>query len=204
MYREPLLGYVRRWTNGSADAEDLVHGFIESLLDRNRQWFRQADPRRGRFRSFLLTSLKHYLCGVWRRGQAEIRGGRARFVSVDQTDEEGRPSVEPSTDETPDRLYERHWAQTVVERALERLEESYKDQGTRFELLAPHLLKEAGGETYAQVGARLGIAENAVKQQIHRMKERFAAILRSEVRGTVDTDAEVTDETEFLIKALAP
>ncbi len=201
-YWYPLYAYVRRKGYEAADAQDLTQEFFARMLE--RPWLQGVDPAKGKFRSFLLASMNHFLANEWRRGQAQKRGGGQPVFSLDAAAAEDRYRFEPSHDESPDRVFERRWALTAIERALERLGEE-KFVSSRSELL--EALKETltggtGRPRYAQLAARLGMTEAAVKKAAQRLRERFAQLLRTEVARTVSDAREVDGEMRSLFAAL--
>lgn len=202
-YWDPLYAYVRRRGYPSSRAEDLTQGFFAALLE--RQALDAADRRRGRFRTFLLTSLQNYLANEWHRSQAQKRGGDATVVSLDRDEAERRYAAEPASDAaSPEALFDRRWALAQLERALERLQDEMEgdDRGERFRILRPYLTGEAEVGPYAEAADTLGISEAAVKMAVHRMRRRFGTILRQEVAETVASPADAEREIRHLFAAL--
>ena len=159
---------------------------------------------RGRFRSFLLASLKHFLSNERDRAGAVKRGGRATVIPLEIENAEGRYSLEPPDDETPETIYERRWALTLLERTLARLSREFEASGKRalFARLEGYLTGEQETLPYAELASELGMSEGAVKVMIHRLRRRFGALLREEVGDTVSAPAEVDDEIRELFRAL--
>jgi RNA polymerase sigma-70 factor (ECF subfamily) len=178
-----------------------VQEFFARLLGEN--WLTQVDRSKGRFRSFLLAALKHFLANEWDKEHAVKRGGREQLISFDQLTAEARYALEPSHEETPDRLFERRWALLLLDRALERLKEEYARQGKglAFEELKGTL--EGGRDVpYAELGRRLGASPGAVKVTVHRLRRRYREILRNEVAQTIGDASYVDEELRNLIQVL--
>jgi len=183
-YWTPVFAYVRRSGHERADAEDLTQAFFSRVLEHRD--FAQADPRRGKFRSFLLASLKHFLSNERDRAQAKKRGGDVAHVEIDA--DTGDAAL------TPEQLFDKQWALTVVERALRAL----RDAGAPEDLM-PFLTGDASYETLA---ARRGSTEGALRVAVHRLRRRFRDRLREIVAETVDAD-DVDAEIRFLIAAVS-
>jgi RNA polymerase sigma-70 factor (ECF subfamily) len=202
LYWYPLYAFVRRKGHDEHEASDLVQGYFARLLEKSD--LDAVDPARGKFRSFLLASLGHYLANEHDRRRAARRGGGRRAVSIDRAEAEGRYAVEPAHDLTPERLFERRWALTLLGHALERLEFEMARAGKSrlFAALRPALT--AGGERlpYAEVAAELGLTEPAARAAAHRLRGRYRAILREEVGRTVADAAGIDDEIRALFAAL--
>ncbi len=201
-YWYPLYVYVRRWGYDADQAQDLTQEFFTRLLEKH--YLRAADPSRGRFRSFLLASLKHFLANERDRAGAIKRGGRATVVPLEIENAEGRYSLEPPDDETPETIYERRWALTLLQRTLARLSREFQAAGKQalFARLEGYLTGEQETLPYAALASELGMSEGAVKVMIHRLRRRFGALLREEVSDTVSTPGEVDDEIRELFRAL--
>jgi len=200
-YWYPLYAYIRRRGANPDEARDLTQGFLLSLLE--RQDFEQLRPDRGRFRAFLLASLKHFLLNDAARQRTLKRGGGAVFLPLTLGDAEGRYRFEPADLTTPETLYERRWAFTVVDRALTSLRQEWDATGRveEFDALKPCLLGEAPGG-YQAVAVQLGTTEGAVKVAVHRLRRKFQGQLRREVAETVADPSEVVEEIRYLIRAL--
>jgi RNA polymerase sigma-70 factor (ECF subfamily) len=201
-YWHPIYAFVRRRGHSPDTARELVQGFFFDLL--RRKGLERADPARGRFRTFLLTSLSRFLVNEWDRGQRLKRGGGIEFVSLEAQEDEERCLVEPAHDHTPDRVFLQRWAQTVVARVVARLEDEYAVAGhpQRFERLKPLLLGDVPGLSYAQVAQQLQQTVPAVTSMLHRMRLRFREVFRDEIAQTVADPSEVDDEIRFLLAAL--
>jgi RNA polymerase sigma-70 factor (ECF subfamily) len=202
MYWYPLYAFARRQGASPPDAQDLTQGFFATLLERN--YLDQADPRRGRFRSFLLGAFKHFLSHRRDYERAAKRGGGRVHVSLDEAAAEGRYSLEPRTDLSPDKLYERAWAKTVLSRVKDGLRARFERAGKRdrFEELQSCLPGDYEQRPYSEIAARLGISEGALRVELHRLRAAYRALLRSEIAQTVTTVAEIDEELRHLIEAM--
>jgi RNA polymerase sigma-70 factor (ECF subfamily) len=204
-YWYPLYAYLRRRGQGPDQAQDLTQGFFASLLE--RPFLAGLAPENGKFRSFLLTSLQHHVANQHAHDAALKRGGgRVAFsIEIDLPDAEDRYTAEPAHDLTPEKLYERRWALTLLERVLDCLgtEMAQANKAALFDRLGPALL--AGGEAapYAEVAAELGMTEGAVKVAAHRLRRRYRERLYAEVARTVDRLEDVEDEIRSLLMALS-
>jgi DNA-directed RNA polymerase specialized sigma24 family protein len=202
-YWQPLYVYLRRKGNDTQRAEDLVQGFFAHLLSRSEHWFSHVDRTQGRFRTYLLGAVDFYVRDEWVRETAIKRGGGKRLFYFDAQDEERHWDLPRHL--TPVEAYEKRWALALLDRVMRLLEQEYRDRDKSgcFEMLCPHLLKEAGAETYLDVGRKLGMSEGAVTQEIRRMKERYGRLVRLEIQETVGSPAEVEDELRHLMEVLA-
>lgn len=201
-YWFPVYAFVRRLGQSPGEAEDTVQAFFERLLEKN--FVAQADPERGRFRTFLLAALKHHLSHQREQARAVKRGGRIELVSLEGEAAEQWFQREPATEDTPETLYERQWAETMLQHALWRLREEFDGGGkvSRFDRLKPFLLRRKE-TSYREAAADLGLTEGALKSAIHRMRERFVQILREEIGQTVATPEEVDAEIRHQLGLLA-
>lgn len=201
-YWYPLYVYVRRWGYDADQAQDLTQEFFARLLEKH--YLRAADPSRGRFRSFMLASLKHFLANERDRAGAIKRGGRTVVIPLELENAEGRYSLEPPVNETPETIYERRWALTLLERTLARLSREFATagKGALFRRLEGYLTGEQDTLPYVELASELGMTEGAVKVMVHRLRRRFGALLREEVGDTVSTPADVDDEIRELFRAL--
>ena len=203
-YWYPLYLYVRRQGHSAEDAEDLTQAFFAHFLE--KRTFRLADQGRGRFRSFLLTSLKHFLVNEWERAQTQKRGGQCPTISLNDDSAEDRYQLEPAApDLTPDKLFDRRWAITVLEQALERLRQEQASAGKdrQFELLKPFLSQDAPEGGYEQVAAALGLTANAATVAVHRLRHRYRDEIRNQIAETVTTAVELAEEMRHLFAALS-
>lgn len=201
-YWFPLYAYARRSGQDVPAAEDLTQEFFARLLQKD--YLRVADRRRGRFRWFLLTAFKCFLANEWDRERALKRGGGQKAIPLDGLTAEQRYQLEPADRHSADLLFERRWAMTLLEAARTRLQSEFAAAGKsdRFNLLEGSLPGERVELTYAELGAKLGMSEGAVKTEVHRMKRRYAELMREEVARTVADPAEVDLELRHLIDVL--
>jgi DNA-directed RNA polymerase specialized sigma24 family protein len=201
-YWYPLYAFVRRRGATPDDARDLTQAFLASLLERRD--FEQLSPDRGRFRSFLLASLKHFLANDAARRSTQKRGGGVTPLSLEFDGAEGRYSTEPADMSTPETLYERRWALTLIERVLSALRSELAASGRadEFDELKESLLGSGPVGGYAGAASRLGTTEGALKVAAHRLRRKFQAQLRREIAETVADPAEIDDEIRYLIRAL--
>ncbi len=202
-YWPPLYSFIRRSGYTSADAQDLTQGFILQLLQRNS--LANVEPGKGRFRSFLLASLKHYLSNECDRARAQKRGGGLTPISIDEQDAEGRYRLEPADPMTPDKLYERRWALTVLDQAIARLQNEYdaSGRGAIFEQLKGELTSSAQRSPHAEIGQNLDMTPGAVKVAAHRLRQRFGEVLRAEIAETVARPEDIEVEIQCLFEALS-
>src|SRR6185436_19155055 len=200
-YWFPLYAFARREGSGPEDAQDLTQEFFSRLLARN--YLQMADRNRGRFRSFLLSSFKHMMANERRNASRQKRGGDAVIFSLDETEAEERYQLEPTDNATPDRLFERRWAQTTLQRVLDRLEAEYTGHTMRFDQLKVFLIEPKGAAGFADVAAALGVTESALKSVVHRMRRRYAELFRDEVAQIVAHPADIEDEIRHMLMVLA-
>ena len=184
-------------------AQDLAQDFFTRVLEKGL--FAEADPRRGRFRSFLRTVCVHYLANRRDRRQARKRGGGRSLLSIDGSDAETRYAREPSHELTPDRIFERTWALTLISRVLDQLRWEYEEsgRGAILDELGGALTEDPQAPPFAKIAERLGTTEGAVRVTLHRLRRRYGVLLRREIGATVDDPAEVDDEIRALFAALA-
>jgi RNA polymerase sigma-70 factor (ECF subfamily) len=202
-YWYPLYAFVRRQGVTPEDAQDLTQAFFERLIEKN--FLADVQREKGRFRSFLLAALKHFLANEWDKSRAQKRGGGAVHVPIDTASDETRYGLEPAHLDTPEKLFERRWAITLLDRVLERLRDEHVKAGKAewFEQLKPCLTAEKAALGYAELGARVGLSEGAVKVAVHRLRQRYRELLRSEIAETVDSPGEVDEELRHLFTALS-
>ena len=201
-YWYPLHAFVRRRGYEPEEARDLTQSFFAALLAKNG--FGQADRERGRFRTFLLGALKHFLANEWDKARALKRGGGVTLVSIDERDDEDRYLHEPVDDLSPEKLFDRRWAETLIELVVVRLRGEYETtgHGERFDLCKPWLMGGEGEASYAEVAARLGIEETGVRTFVSRLRRRFRELMRAEIAQTVSGPADVDEEIRALFQAL--
>jgi RNA polymerase sigma-70 factor (ECF subfamily) len=202
-YWYPLYCYVRRRGHSAPDAQDLTQGFFACLL--GRQSLAGADPDRGRFRSFILTAMKYFLASEWKKSVAQKRGGGCGMLSLDWAAAEQRFDLEPATHATPDTLFEKQWALTLLAEVLNRLEIEFQGEGRAdlFAALKPTLLGASESQPYAQLARRLGMNESAVKVAVHRLRKRYRELIRAEIANTLDDSQDVESEMRHLFQVLA-
>jgi RNA polymerase sigma factor (sigma-70 family) len=201
-YWYPVYAYIRRQGSSAADAEDLTQGYFARFLEKGV--IRDVRPERGRFRAFLLVSVRNFLNNERDRERAAKRGGGRRLLSLDADRAEERLAAEPQDPVTPEILFERSWAQTVIGRVHERLELEAARRGTaeRLARLRPFLAGSEPEGTYAAIAQEWGVGESAVRVALHRLRRQFAAILRQEIGRTVESVAEIDDEIRYLLGVL--
>jgi RNA polymerase sigma factor (sigma-70 family) len=206
-YWRPIFSFVRGRGYSIEDAQDLTQDFFVTIL--KNDWLQHADRNRGRFRSLLLRSLQNFLINAAEKSHTRKRGGGAEFVSWHDWMSEASSdlSTPAATLESlpPERLFDLTWATTVVEHALQRLREECESKGKLwlFQTLSPLLTDERDEVSYAKLSAELGIADTAVKKQLHNMRQRYRSLLRAEVSQTVENPADVDDEIRYLCASLA-
>ena len=204
LYWYPLYAFIRRRGYNPDDARDLTQGFFLFIL--SRKALQRATPEKGKFRSFLLGSLKNYLSNVYHYENAIKRGGKIDFVPVDFSDGEDRYSREPADTLTPEKIFDANWAMTLLGRAIERLKEQYSAQGKGiiFETLRPFLDLSGAAPmpSYEDVAEKLKVTGAGVKTLIHRLRKRYSEILREAVAQTVTDPSEIDDEIRSLCDAL--
>jgi RNA polymerase sigma-70 factor (ECF subfamily) len=198
-YWYPLYACVRRRGYSVEDAQDLTQGFFAQLLARD--YLARADPQRSRFRSFLLSGLKRFLCDEWDKSRRLKRGGGQTVISLDAAAAEHRYQLEPADQLTPERVFERSWATTLLERAADRLRAEYVAGGKSglYEHLTEFRLDAADQRAYAEVAAQLGLSDSALKSAIHRLRQRHLQLVREEIAQTVANPAEVDEEIRYLL-----
>ncbi len=202
-YWYPLYAYVRRRGHSPAEAEDLTQEFFRHLLAKDS--LRSADQHKGKFRTFLLVSMKRFLVTEWRRAHAQKRGGEYAFVPIDSGWAEASYHHEPVDNVTPDALYERRWALLILERALTavRLDMEQSDKGRLFEALKDALLSNPTERSYAEVGHEFGLSEGGVKSAVHRLRKRFRDHLTRIIAETVHTEEDIDEEIQHLFSVFS-
>jgi RNA polymerase sigma-70 factor (ECF subfamily) len=198
-YWYPLYAYVRRQGESIEDAQDLTQGFFSRLLD--KRYLDDFDRARGRFRTFLLAAFRHYIINESNRVRAQKRGGDLPPLTLDLQDAEQRYHLEPSHNLTPEKIYERRWALTLLERSMARLRAESADQD-RFDRLQGFLTGEPA-DSYRQVAEELRMSEGALKVAVHRLRRRYGQLLREEIAQTVASPKEIKDEMNHLLLAVS-
>ena len=201
-YWRPVYSFVRREGVRTEEAEDLTQSFFALLLQRRN--FDAVRKEKGRLRSYLLTSLKHFLVSEHRRTVTVKRGKGQQPVPLEELAGVGRAELEPADHLSADRIYERRWALTLMEQVLRRLREEYAMAGNSelFDLLKQLLPDEPGAPSRAEIAAQLGMTENAVRQALHRFRQRYQVLLREEIAHTVAIASDIEDELRHLISVL--
>ena len=202
-YWRPLYCYLRRRGRTPHDAQDLTQAFFARLLERD--YLRAVDPRKGKFRSFLLAALEHFLANEWRNARTQKRGGRYSFVSLDDTEAEQGYLKVPASNLSPEQFYEKQWASTLLERVLSRLREEFRaaGKGLLFEELKVFLTGDKSAATYAELAVKLSTTETALKMAVSRMRHRYGGLLREEIAQTVSRPEEIAGELRALFAALS-
>jgi RNA polymerase sigma-70 factor (ECF subfamily) len=201
-YWYPLYAYTLRRVGDVDEAQDLTQSFFAHLLE--RRVLAVADPQRGKFRAFLLTAMKNFLANEWDKARAKKRGGTTIRLSLDFDSAQSRYTPEPSHDVTPERLFERQWTLTLLDRVLDRLqtELAAKNKECHFEVLRDYLTGDPQSPDYVDAAGELGITPAAAKQAAYRMRKQYRRLLRAEVAETVADPTDVDDEIRSLFESL--
>ena len=202
IYWRPVYSFLRRQGVGQEEAEDLTQGFFALLLERGD--FSAVRREKGRLRSYLLAALKHFLADERRRAMAIKRGKGERLIPLEELRTDEWMDMEPADPLTAERIYERRWATTVLDHALNLLKDEYAAaaNATLFDSLTQLLTDEPGAPSRADIAAQFGMTENAVTQAFHRFRQRYQKLLRQEIAHTVATPGDVDDELRQLIAVL--
>ena len=202
-YWYPLYAYVRRQGHSPHDAQDLTQGFFARLLEKN--WVGVADREKGKFRSFLLSVLNHYLGDERDRANAAKRGGGMVLLYLDEQTAENLLYQEPASHLSPEREFEKRWAAALLQAAMTRLRGEFETagKGQTFDQLKPFLEGDASSGDYAAIAAGLGMSANAIAVSVHRLRQRYRELVRLEVANTVASPNEVEDEMRYLFSVLA-
>jgi len=202
LYWYPLYAFVRRRGYSAEDAEDATQEYFASLVQ--SRFVTAADPAKGKFRSWLLGGMKHFLSNQRRHDQAKKRGGDCETVSFDAQEADRRYALEPADASSPEAIYERRWALIVLNQAIHRLEAEQVQAGNsaRFEALKECLLGERADLPYAQLAEKLATTEDALKSMVQRLRQRYKELLRAVIADTVETPAEVEEELKNLLEIL--
>jgi len=202
-YWFPLYVYLRRRGYDNHQAEDYTQGFFAGILE--RKGLQKADPKFGKFRSFLLASLKNFLADEWDRDRAQKRGGDRKVLSLDFNAAASRYAQEPEHKLSPEKLFERSWALTVLCRAMDRLkaESTVSNKQQLFDCLKIYLTAEKDAVPYKDVADKLNMTKGAVKVTVHRLRRRYRELVRDEIAQTVTTEAQIDEEIRDLFAALA-
>jgi RNA polymerase sigma-70 factor (ECF subfamily) len=202
-YWYPLYVFVRGEVHDADAARDLTQAYFAELLEKG--YLEDYDPSRGRFRTFLKTSVRHFLSKEREKAHTLKRGGHAQVFSLDTKDAEGRYGSEPTDGVTPEEIFERRWTLTLLERVLERLrqEQNEAEKGRQFSLVEGFLTGQESETSYREVAATLETSEGAVKTAVHRLRQRFGQLLREEIAETVSSPDQVDDEVKHLLRVIA-
>jgi RNA polymerase sigma factor (sigma-70 family) len=203
LYWRPLYAFIRRQGESPHDAQDLTQEFFLRLL--KKDWLNSVDQNKGRFRSFLLAALKHFLSNERDKARAQKRGGGQSPLLLDFADAETNIGFQPADDQTPEKAFEKRWALTLLEQSLARLRKEYSDRGRQeiFEQLKTTLTEGRSDVAYAKLSAGLGMSEASVKMAVHRLRQRYREVLRAEIAETVARESEVEDELREVFRALS-
>ena len=201
-YWYPLYTYVRRQGHDADESADLTQAFFADLLQ--REDLKKVAPELGKFRAFLLAALKHFLLNQWNRNKAQKRGGGRSPMSLDFQAADGRYQLEPSHAETPELIFQKQWAKTLLDRVQQVLRAEFAKRGKahQYDKLQVFLAGKNSEETLASAAAQLSLTEVAVKVAVHRMRQRFAEILRAEIMQTISTPDEIDSEIHQLFEIL--
>ncbi len=201
-YWYPLYAYARRHGHSPPDAQDLTQEFFACFLEKN--WVAKADQQRGRFRTFLLTSMQHFMVNDWKKAHTCKRGGHQPILSLNDDSAEHRYQLEPVEKNTPETLFERGWALSLLNGVLLNLEQEYEREGKNewFEAMRPVLTTDRESIHYAEIGEKLGMTETAARVAVHRLRQRYRRLIRAEVAHTVATPGEVDEEMHHLFQVL--
>jgi RNA polymerase sigma-70 factor (ECF subfamily) len=200
-YWFPIYAFIRRHGHSPADAQDLTQDFFARLLASNT--IERADPALGKFRTFLLGALKHFLVDAHRKADAQKRGGGVQVISFEQAQAEERYQLEPVDDRTPDKIFEQRWSAVLLEAAATRLREEFHAAGKarQFEVLKLFLTAEGDESAYAHAGTELNHSSKTIAVAVHRIRRRFRYLVRSAIADTVSTADEVEEEYQSLFSA---
>jgi RNA polymerase sigma-70 factor (ECF subfamily) len=201
-YWYPLYAYVRRRGHDSEAAKELTQEFFALLL--GKKLLAGVDPTRGKFRSWLLGVMNHFLAHEWARSRAQKRGGGQAAFSLDEARAEERYELEPIDEATPEKLFDHRWALTVLDQSAVRLREEYEaaGKGQLYTSLKSFVSADGGLVSYEQAAQLLGLSQSAVKSAIHRLRQRYQELIRDEISQTVTSDAEVDEEIRYLLAVI--
>ena len=201
-YWYPLYSFIRREGYTTEDAKDLTQAFFARLLESHS--LAAVAPQKGKFRSFLLAALNHFLVDEARRAKAQKRGGGETIISLDDLEAENRYALEPVSDLAPEKIFDQGWALAMLDRAMARLREEFAKAGKRrhFELLRQFLECETSDGAYAQAAGQLQTSTGTVAVLVHRLRQRYRELVREEVAHTVSRPGEVEEELQYLLAVL--
>jgi RNA polymerase sigma-70 factor (ECF subfamily) len=201
-YWPPIYAYVRRRGHSPEEAQDLTQEFFARLL--KKHYLNAADASKGKFRTLLLTAASRFLADEWDRARAKKRGGEVVHLSLQADEAEAGYRIDPADPATPEIIFERRWAETVLETVLTRLREEFEASGQqeRFASLKPFLTMDEGKLAGTELAARLGVGESAAYSAVHRFRQRYRELLHEEIAHTVTSPQEIDDELRCLARAL--
>jgi RNA polymerase sigma-70 factor (ECF subfamily) len=201
-YWYPLYAFVRRQGHDAPDAQDLTQGFFELFLAKH--YLKDVDRDKGRFRSFLLASLKHFLANEWKKANRQKRGGQLDKISFDAVAAEERFKLEPRDETSPEIIFDRRWANAVLDSVLAKLREEFEQSGKRdrFETLSGYIFQEPQSGEYPRLAARWKITESGLRSSVQRVRQRYAALFRAEIANTVNDPRDVDAEISYLLGIL--
>lgn len=201
-YWPAIYSFIRRQGHGPEEAKDFTQEFFRGLLGKNA--LANVDPSKGRFRSFLLASVKNLMANEWHRARTRKRGGGAPKFSLDEKLGEERYHVELADILSPDKLFDRRWAETLLERVLLRLRDEWnaRDKQQRFDDLKVFLVERRGTVPFPEAAARLGITVPALRSMLHRLRQSYREVFTQEIAHTVAAPEEIEDEVRHLLAAL--
>lgn len=202
-YWYPLYAYVRRQGHAPAQAEDLTQDFFTRLLE--KKYLAGLDSNRGRFRAFLLAAMKHFLANEWDRANRQKRGGGAVVLSLDYQGADTRYQINPEDHLSPDKLYDRAWATTLLERVVNRLSSENQAEGRakEFDQLKFFLMVGKNDIPYAEAASKLALSEGNVRVMVHRLRRRYRELLQQEIVQTLSDPAQAAEEMQSLMAAFA-
>ena len=202
-YWYPLYAYVRRQGKSPHDAQDLTQSFFSHLLESHS--LAAVHPSKGRFRSFLIASVNHFLANDWKHSQRQKRGGGHLHFSIEEQTAEGRYQHEPPDHFTPEKAFERRWAETLLQSVLDRLRHEWETTGTprHFDEIKLFLIEGKAAAPFAEMAARLSVTEPSLKWAVHKLRKRYGEIFREEIASTVSSPDEIDDEIRYLFSAMA-
>jgi RNA polymerase sigma-70 factor (ECF subfamily) len=202
-YWYPIYAYVRRKGYAPEEAQDLTQEFFAQLIAKER--LRLADQNKGKFRSFLLATLNYFLAREWNRAHCQKRGGQFTFISRDEQPPEERYKLEPADLETPEKIFLRQWTLAVLQQAMNALQRECvaNGKGDLFQEARQLLSGERDGAPYSEISKRLNMGEGALRVAVHRLRQRYGELLRSEVAHTVGSEEEVDEEVRYLLQVLS-
>ena len=201
-YWPPVYAYIRRRVTDVHEAQDLTQEFFARMLE--NQFLPDADPNRGRFRTYLLTFVQHFLANEWKKARTQKRGGGKPHLPLDFTHAERHMVIEPEDPQTPEHIFNRNWTITLIQLILTQLRDEYQsaDKLNLFEHCKPYLAGPAGQEGYTKLADQLDMSVGAVRVVVHRMRGRYQELMRKEISRTTSGEDDIEDEIRSLFQAL--